>query len=84
MYNGRGPFAPFFLIFNLSEDFLPIGKFLSKNSKFGAENLRFMMRKFNCKIEMVKTHNVLCLIFSTVCRKIATFYLFCFKPIALS
>jgi len=52
--------AKFWVVGKLSENFVSVGKFSSKNAKFGAEN-----PDFKSKIIILSTHNLLC-------RKIAT------------
>jgi len=57
------------LNFSLLENFLLVGKFSSKNTKFGAKKIPILGVCMD-KIEILTTYNVLCRKFTAVCRKL--------------
>ena len=60
------------LNFSLSVNFLLVGNFFSKNTKFESENFRFFC-ECKGKIKHSSTDNLLCRKFWAVCQKTATF-----------
>ena len=64
----------FWAVEKLSENLLLVGKFLSKNAKFGTEP---PFGKFRGKIETFSTHNFLCQKLEALCRNsVGTLQLF--------
>jgi len=64
---GQLPHPP--LNFSLLENVL-VGKFSSKNTKFGAKI--FILGAFRDEIALLSTHRLLCEKFQAVCQKIST------------